>query len=199
MRTTAADRVDDHARRAPGDAGTLTASSKYRYATTLCILLLTLGGCIPVPRGGDGLDLDFMSGDELRAYAEEAFRHQNRVTTRLMMAPLDSPSISDDDRRRIEQAESEMNDACASLNEIASARARGEEADAALENTVRRTVRTCVRKTERLERILDVLDVGRGMPGNRGRPASPTGLLHEEAVRIRNALTAVKVGGQSRS
>ncbi|MFO7763408.1 MAG: hypothetical protein R6V61_06730 [Wenzhouxiangellaceae bacterium] len=102
-----------------------------------------------------------MSGEELRKYAEEAFRHQNRVTTRLMMAPLDSPSVSDDDRRRIEQAESEMNDACASLNEIASARASGDDVDAKLENTVRRKVRTCARKTERLESILDELDVGR--------------------------------------
>lgn len=161
MRAIATHRLDKCAQRAARNGGTIPLGSRYRDAITLCVLLLTLGGCIPVPRGGDVQDLDFMSGEELRKYAEEAFRHQNRVTTRLMMAPLDSPSVSDDDRRRIEQAESEMNDACASLNEIASARASGGDVDAKLENTVRRKVRTCARKTERLESILDELDVGR--------------------------------------
>ncbi|MEX2497601.1 MAG: hypothetical protein WD397_01845 [Wenzhouxiangellaceae bacterium] len=102
-----------------------------------------------------------MSSDELRAYAEEVFRQQNRVTTRLMMAPLDSPSIGEDDRRRIEQAETLMNNACASLNEIASARTSGEEVDRKLENTVRKQVRTCARETGRLEDLLDALDIGR--------------------------------------
>lgn len=154
------DRIDDRARRAPLTEGATRSGN--RLAAFLCALLLAIGGCVPVPRGGDGQDLDFMSGEELRQYAEQTFRHQNRVTTRLMMAPLDSSSIDHENRRRIERAESEMNDACASLNEVASARARGEEVNAKLENTVRRNLRTCARKTKRLERILDALDVGRG-------------------------------------
>lgn len=152
-------RIDDCARRAPLTGGATRSGN--RFAALPCVLLLAIGGCVPVPRGGDGQDLDFMSGEELRQYAEETFRHQNSVTTRLMMAPLDSPSIDNENRRRIQRAESEMNDACASLNEIASARARGDEVNAKLENTVRRNLRTCARKTRRLESILDALDVGR--------------------------------------
>lgn len=123
------------------------------------LLLLVLAGCVPVPKGGDLLDVRFMSTEELRDYSEQVFRHQNRVTTRLMMAPVDSESIGGDDLRRIERAESRMNDACASLNEVASARSAGEDVDIELENRVRRKVRMCAERTEQLEDILDELEI----------------------------------------
>lgn len=124
----------------------------------IVFLLAVLAGCIPVPRGDNSLDVRFMSSEELRELAEKTFRHQNRVTTRLMMS-LDYASISDDDLHRIERAESRMNRACASLNEVASARASNQEVEFGLEDRVRRNVRLCAARTDRLERILDDLGI----------------------------------------
>lgn len=169
MKAIAAHLVERRAGSAPHTASGMPHS---RYCALLCVLLLAIAGCIPVPRGGDGTDMRFMSSDELREYAEEVFRHQNRVTTRLMMAPLDAPSIGEDDRRRIEQAETRMNNACASLNEIASARSSGEDVDRKLENTVRKQVRTCARETGRLEDLLDALDIGAQRHETSGRRTS---------------------------
>lgn len=115
-------------------------------------------GCVPVPRGDDLLDVRFMTTDELRDYSERIFRRHNKVTTRLMMAP--PMDIGENTRRRIEKAESRMYDACASLNEIASARASGRDVDLALENKVRTTVRSCAKATRRMEDLLDAHDIG---------------------------------------
>ena len=102
-----------------------------------------------------------MSTDELREYAEEIFREQNRLTTRLMMAPMHDDSVTESQRRRVEQAEARMNDACASLNAIASARAQGDDnIDVELENRVRRDVRSCAQQAERLESLLDRIGIG---------------------------------------
>jgi len=134
---------------------------RLRSIVVSLVLLVAAAGCIPVPK--DHLfQMDFMSIEELREYSEEVFRHQNRITTRIMMASLDAPSISEDDQRRIDRAESRMNEACASLNEIAAVRAQGEEVGRELQNTVRKTVRSCAQETKRTQRLLDALDVGTG-------------------------------------
>lgn len=123
-----------------------------------CCLLLVVG-CIPVPRGHNPLNLRFMSSDELRAYAEQVFRHHNRIMTRLMMAPIDEDSLSSAQRERLEDAETRMSEACSSLNEIASDRASGEDSASGLENRVRRNVRQCAKNTRRVEKILDRLEI----------------------------------------
>lgn len=124
----------------------------------LCGLIFsTLFGCVPVPRGDDPLDVRFMTPDELRDYSERVFRSHNKVTTRLMMAP--PMDVSERSRRKIEQVESRMYETCASLNEIASARASGREVDLELENKVRTTVRSCAESTLRLKSLLDSNDI----------------------------------------
>jgi len=134
--------------------------------------LLFLSGCIPVPHGEDGLDVRFMSADELRDFSERVFRRHNSVTTRLMMAPPADDTASRATRKRIEKAESRMYRACASLNEIASARASNREVDLALENRVRKTVRSCAESTRRLESLLDEHGIGHGAVDGFG-PQSP--------------------------
>ena len=126
-----------------------------------CASLLSLiGGCIPVPRGDDLLDVRFMSTDELRDYSEQVFRLHNRVTTRLMMAPRANDKVSDSTRRRIEKAEARMYKTCASLNEVAASRASGREVESGLENKVRKTVRSCAESTRRLASLLDKHGIG---------------------------------------
>ena len=142
-----------------GHAGSRVA--KGGRSCIFAILVLSLaGGCVPVPRGHNPFALRFMSTDELREYTEEVFREQNRLTTRLMMAPMGAGSVTPEQRRRVEQAEARMNDACASLNTIASARAQGNDIGIELENRVRRDIRECARQTERLKALLDELEIG---------------------------------------
>lgn len=127
---------------------------------TLCALVSSaMIGCVPVPRGDDLLDVRFMTTDELRDFSERVFRRHNRVTTRLMMAPPMDDRLTESKRRRIEKSEMRMYEACASLNEIAAARASGREVELDLENKVRKTVRSCAESTRRLEALLDAHDI----------------------------------------
>lgn len=123
-------------------------------------VIVSISGCIPVPRGDDPLDVRFMTRDELRDYSEQVFRRQNGLTTRLMMASPSRDALSESERRLIDKAESRMNEACASLNEIAAARAIGRDVDLELENSVRRTVRACAASARRLEDLLELHDIG---------------------------------------
>ena len=116
-----------------------------------------LAGCVvPVPKGDNPLNLKLMSPGQLQIYSEEVFRKQNRVMSRLMMTPLeDDDSLSSSTLTRLENAEQRMNEACASLNQVASARSRGEDTSLQLENEVRETVRDCDSAARRLETLLD--------------------------------------------
>ena len=142
-----------------GQAGA-TVAKRSRSCIFGIVVLSLAGSCLPVPRGHNPFELRFMSTEELREYAEEVFREQNRLTTRLMMAPMGPGSITSQQRGRVEKAEVRMNNACASLNTIASARARGNDIDVELENRVRRDVRECARQTERLKALLDEFEIG---------------------------------------
>ncbi len=113
-------------------------------------LCLNLGGCIvPVPERGDPLDFEFMTPDALREYSEQVFRRHNRVVSQLMMRGGAATDSS------IERAERRMNRACASLNRIASMRARGEDPDLGLQDRVRRDIRHCEHQTARVAELLD--------------------------------------------
>lgn len=145
--------------RAPAQVERL-ARSCITITAGITLALLISGGCVPVPRDSNPLHLRFMSTEHLREYSEQVFREQNRTTTRLMMASMEDDSVSAEQQRRIDQTETRMNDACASLNRIASARARGQDTGLALENEVRRNVRKCARETEKLKALLDELEIG---------------------------------------
>lgn len=133
----------------------------------------SIPGCVPVPRGDDPLDIRFMTTDQLRDYSERVFRRQNSVTTRLMLAPPMADALSAAERSRIDKAETRMYETCASLNEIAAARASGRDVELKLENQVRKSVRSCAASTRRLERLLDRHGIGSGSldPSGMGSPA----------------------------
>jgi len=138
----------------------LRKARTFRLYIPLAAVVLAAASCVPVPRGDNPLALRFMTTEDLRDYSEQVFREHNRVTTRLMMANLDADSVSVEQRKRVNHAESRMNEACASLNQIASARALDQDTDIELENRARRHVRECARQTERLQTLLDELEIG---------------------------------------
>src|SRR6056297_4522 len=156
-------------------------------AFTLCALVSSaMIGCIPVPRGDDLLDVRFMTTDELRDYSERVFRRHNRVTTRLMMAPPMDDRVSKSTRRRIEKSEARMYEACASLNEIAAARASGREVEPGRENKVRKTVRSCAESTRRLEELLDAHDINSQAPDAPGTDSQASVTAGEDAKSLRS-------------
>lgn len=133
----------------------------FRSGTAVVLGVAMLAGCIvPVPKGHNPMAMRLMTRDGLEDYSEEVFRHQNRVMTRLMMAsPENNESLSPSDRSRLERAEQRVNDACAPVNQIASARSRGQDTGFEMENDVRQTIRVCQAETRRLEKLLDDLQI----------------------------------------
>jgi hypothetical protein len=78
--------------------------------------LVALSGCAAVSTV-DGERLPFAS-DEFRAYVERVFREQNRVADELAFA-LEVPGL---DGTELGAAEQRLLDACAGVNELATAR-----------------------------------------------------------------------------
>lgn len=79
--------------------------------------LASLGGCAAVSTT-DGERLPLAS-DEFRGYVERVFREQNRVADQLAFA-LDAPAGGD--RAALTAAEERLLEACAGVNELATAR-----------------------------------------------------------------------------
>lgn len=117
---------------------------------------LLLAACIvPVPRGPNPLELRFMTPDRLRTYSEKVFRHQNRVTSRMMMASFQLDGLTEKQRQALERAERRVNESCSSLNELASARVNQEDTGLLLRGEAWMTVRRCEQRAEALEALLD--------------------------------------------
>ncbi|MDT8409942.1 MAG: hypothetical protein RQ741_10120 [Wenzhouxiangellaceae bacterium] len=122
--------------------------------TLICMLVLS--ACIvPVPRQGQPLNIHFMSPQQLRDYSEQVFRQHNQVMTRLMTMELEFGKIDPQTEEQLEQAEAQMSQACASLNEAASLRASGSQPSRKLGNEVRRSIRDCKAETARMADLLD--------------------------------------------
>lgn len=120
------------------------------------VVLLLLAACVvPVPRGPNPLELRFMTPDRLRTYSENVFRHQNRITSRVMMASFQLDGLTQKQRQALERAERRVDESCSSLNQLASARASQEETGLLLRGEAWMTVRRCEQRTEALEALLD--------------------------------------------
>jgi len=89
--------------------------------------------------------------DDFAAYAEAVFRHQNRLTSRLMMMS-DADLLSDTDK--LENAEQSMNDACHLLNEYAEHESNGEWMSPFFKHNVQNSIENCDIKIRTLENIL---------------------------------------------
>lgn len=110
-----------------------------------------LAGCASVP-ANSGYN-DFSS------YAEAVFRHQNQVTSRVMMLN-EADQLPDSDE--LEQAEDRMSDACELLNEYAERQSDRESMGWHFKTRVQYSVQGCDDSISRLEKLLDALETGHG-------------------------------------
>ncbi len=89
---------------------------------------LAAAGCATVTTAG-GKRLR-VGTDAFAAYAEQVFREQNRVASRLAFAMADIEDDQSARYRNLAAAEDRLLDACAGLNEIAARRRDGERTGA---------------------------------------------------------------------
>jgi hypothetical protein len=99
--------------------------------------LLALAGCAAV-QTADGQRLGLTS-DEFRAYVERVFREQNRVADELAFA-LEEPGA---ERAELAAAEQRLLEACAGLNELATARRDQQRLGLRRRSSTARTVPQC--------------------------------------------------------
>ncbi len=84
-------------------------------------------------------------------YAESVFRHQNDVSSRLMMLN-DADQLPDDDE--FEKAEEAMTDACHLLNEYAERESSGEGMSWRFKSEVQASVQGCDASVKRMETLI---------------------------------------------
>lgn len=115
------------------------------YNTFLIAALLVLqSGCAPLPPRAQHYK-------SFAKYAESVFRHQNELTSRLIMMN-DYDDIKDD--KKLQHAEQEMNDACYPLNEYAEHEMAGKPAGLFFMHRVQASIEKCDRKIQKLEALL---------------------------------------------
>lgn len=110
------------------------------YKKLLIALLLATTACTTLPPTAKAYD-------NFADYAESVFRHQNVLTSRLMM-------MNDNDNEKLENAEQEMNDACYLLNEYAEHEMAGESMGLFYQREVQASIEHCDRQIRNLETLL---------------------------------------------
>lgn len=114
------------------------------YRIFLVVLLLGTTACSTLPPAAKNYD-------SFSAYAEAVFRHQNVLTSRLMMMYSSGAVV---DSEPLEDAEQAMNDACHLLNEYAEHEMEGESMGFLFKRRVQSSVENCDRKIEKLEALM---------------------------------------------
>lgn len=106
----------------------------------LIFSLLATAACTTLPPAAKAYD-------NFADYAESVFRHQNVLTSRLMM-------MNDFDNEKLEDAEQEMNDACHLLNEYAEREMAGESMGLFFKREVQASIEICDEQIQNLETLL---------------------------------------------
>lgn len=115
------------------------------YRTFLVAALLAIQtGCATLPP-------DAQQYDSFAKYAESVFRHQNELTSRLIMMNDYGASNGSE---KLQKAEQEMNDACYLLNEYAEREMAGESIGLFFMHQVQGSVEKCDHKIQKLEALL---------------------------------------------
>ena len=107
-------------------------------AATLLVAIAILSGCAVLTADGERLTL---TSPEFRAYVERVFREQNRVADQFAFAlegVRDAPA-------NVTAAEQSLQEACAALNELATARRDELPLSVSQRSTSARSVPTCER------------------------------------------------------
>lgn len=112
------------------------------YKNFLILMLLATTACSTLPPAAKDYD-------NFSDYAESVFRHQNVLSSRLMML---SDTVADNEN--LEDAEQDMNDACHLLNEYAEHEMSGESMGLFFKRRVKASIEECDNKIHRLEELL---------------------------------------------
>ena len=121
------------------------------YSVRTRLLVLSLGlsnlmACATVPAGSQH--------DSFAEYAEDVFKHQNQLISRLMMlADSDEPIESEE----FETNEQAMHDACHLLNEYAEHEISGDDMSWRFKMKVQESIKACDESVRRLESLVAVL------------------------------------------
>lgn len=94
-----------------------------RWLIATSTMLLATGCATVTTAGGEDLRI---SSDRFAMYAERVFREQNRVASMLAFALADAEDTDGPAPRALADAEDDLLDACAGLNEVAARRRDGE-------------------------------------------------------------------------
>ncbi len=103
-----------------------------------------LAGCASVPHRGD-------EPASFAEYAERVFRHQNQLTSRLMMLS-DNELLPENDT--FENAEQAMRDACHLLNEYAERENDGDSMGLFFKRRVQNSIADCDQSIQAMEKLL---------------------------------------------
>ncbi|MEO8465394.1 MAG: hypothetical protein ABI640_08625 [Gammaproteobacteria bacterium] len=117
-------------------------------AAVLCVATTILAGCAVLTADGERLGL---TSPEFRAYVERVFREQNRVADQFafaLEAVRDAPSA-------VTAAEQSLLDACAALNELATARRDERQLSLSQRSTAARSAPGCERTVRASVATLD--------------------------------------------
>lgn len=117
--------------------------SPYKVCVTIIPLLLG-NGCTTMPSSA-------LQYDSFAAYAEAVFRHQNSLTSHIMILS-DSEAFLNNEA--LEKAEHSMNEACHLLNEYAEHEASGEAMGILFKHAVQNSIENCDIKVHQLETLL---------------------------------------------
>lgn len=106
-------------------------------------IFLTIQGCAEIDT--------IRNQDSVAEYAEAVFRHQNQVTSRIMMS-MDDALLDDAELR---QAELAMHDACKLLNEYTAREIDGAPIGVLFKRRVRASIKGCDDSIRKVEAALD--------------------------------------------
>lgn len=122
--------------------------NRYFYSTLKIVLLAgTLSACAHKPPVNSGFD-------NFASYAESVFRHQNQLSSKLMM--LSEADMLPDDEK-FENAEESMSEACSLLNEYVEKERGGESMGLRFQQKVQDSVEICDLSIRRMEAMLNTL------------------------------------------
>ncbi|MGY6274949.1 hypothetical protein [Methylomonas sp. MgM2] len=124
---------------------------RYKIFRIVTTIVLTLPACSTLPPAAQNYD-------SFAEYAEAVFRHQNELTSRIMMLS-DTDYFSENDR--LQRAEQAMNDACHLLNEYAEHEIDGEAMGIFFQRKVQSSIENCDVKIKHLENMLAELTKSR--------------------------------------
>lgn len=112
----------------------------------LSLGLMNMIACASAPVGSQR--------DSFAEYAEDVFRHQNQLISRLMMLADSEEAIDDEEFEVNEQA---MHDACHLLNEYAEHEISGDDMSWRFKLKVKDSIKACDESVRRLESLVAVL------------------------------------------